>query len=996
MNPFSFGRYRSVLAFLIVPVAAAAATCSAGHLSGNYGTSPSGYGDRRTTEELLLTLKHARGYERQLAVDALSARSPLPQSAVPTLAECIKDRSPAIRAACASLLGNVAPLVPQQKTLLSDAMRDPREEVQWAAATALLQIEPQNGAAQNYVRTMAEDWKPNAADPLVEQRFAAPAVSDLVRPVLLARLKTSEPKVRHQIALHLGVDAVPDEISQALDDPDDQIRFRAALALTENRIPSEKAMKVLCESLHKSTDRLQVTILCQKIVGTKIRTKEVCAAFLAELGNQDPQVRASAADALGQLNAIDSVPDLLRARGDKASEVGRSAESAIAAMQWLPNDIVPTLMDEILDPNPQHSADWAVEAISKTQVDGDVVRRLISATLQESPLVRLRAVRAITDLAYHNEHADSPVPAVFNALNDKDPNVREAAVRALAKTAGNLPRAAAAFVDAATDPNPRVRAAAVYALATVAPLAERTRQTTIAALRDIDEIVSSAAANSLRDPALFELLQSADLRLRLIALRRLSPSWFDDPNMFRILNATLDDESQEMRAAAAEAIGRLGNFYLPDGADLASQKLARDRRYLTSQATPELVKLLKTFDTNCRLSAVRALGDFGPASDSLIFEVANLEHDPDPKVRAAAVAAIGQMIQPSNTSRINVFTRFLSDADASVREQALLQITLRATDDSAIEPVLKLMLDRDPLIRRYAAEVLGNASAQHREKIIPALDQALNDSDDDVRRAAEDGLGRYGWTAPEVVPLLVSKLKLPDAKLRSIALRTLKKVGLNADVAVPDIVAVFESSDPFSQNDSTASEAVDALVELETEPTSLLKLMLASEAASKHVGEVFKDTAKDVLPQLKANLKSKEARQQINAATAVSSFHEAQTTAVADLIAVLSACKNRQVCEAADAALQQMGEPGLEALAKLQADPDWAKAVVRYLQENYRVDADADWASTKICGLESPAREAVVRSLTAIVKTHKKDALAQKAREILHNSGFYYDEEQVR
>ena len=74
-------------------------------------------------------------------------------------------------------------------------------------------------------------------------------------------------------------------------------------------------------------------------------------------------------------------------------------------------------------------------------------------------------------------------------------------------------------------------------------------------------------------------------------------------------------------------------------------------------------------------------------------------------------------------------------------------------DPQAVPALIQALGDSDSAVRRAAAEALGKLGDP---QAIPALIQALGDSDRDVRRAAAEALGAIG--DPQAVPALIQAL----------------------------------------------------------------------------------------------------------------------------------------------------------------------------------------------------------------------------------------------
>ena len=90
-----------------------------------------------------------------------------------------------------------------------------------------------------------------------------------------------------------------------------------------------------------------------------------------------------------------------------------------------------------------------------------------------------------------------------------------------------------------------------------------------------------------------------------------------------------------------------------------------------------------------------------------------------------------------------------------------------------------------------AADALGRIGAP----AVPALMQALQSADVQVRVKAADVLGRMGPDANDAVPELIRLLDDPDERVRKTATRALGRIGPSAQSAVPALMrSLFQNS----------------------------------------------------------------------------------------------------------------------------------------------------------------------------------------------------------
>ncbi|WP_135807148.1 HEAT repeat domain-containing protein [Halorussus marinus] len=191
-----------------------------------------------------------------------------------------------------------------------------------------------------------------------------------------------------------------------------------------------------------------------------------------------------------------------------------------------------------------------------------------------------------------------------------------------------------------------------------------------------------------------------------------------------LVKAVEGDDSDGVRAAAIDAldqrhaverlIGALSDEEVPtDGAEWARAEALVD---LLSADQPEL-----------RMAAANALGRLGnrAGTKALIGRLG----DPDTRVRARAARAIGRIGDPRAVSALR---KALGDETVDVRREAADSLGRIGTEE-ALDALLDLLDDDSETVRRIAANSLGNFGSA---KPLDALVSLLSDDVEAVRRAA--------------------------------------------------------------------------------------------------------------------------------------------------------------------------------------------------------------------------------------------------------------------
>lgn len=229
----------------------------------------------------------------------------------------------------------------------------------------------------------------------------------------------------------------------------------------------------------------------------------------------------------------------------------------------------------------------------------------------------------------------------------------------------------------------------------------------------------------------------------------------DDRTMDALVHLVTEDEDDEVRAGAVDALDELGNDAVerllarkagvnPDGANWAA---VRAFARALSADVPEF-----------RMAAANALGRIG--DPDAVGPLVKRLGDPDPRVRERVCHALGRIGDPRPVGELE---GMLADDHGAVKAAAADALGAVATDP-ALAALLDLLEDENPSIRRVAASALGNASSA---KPVPRLAAALGDEHDAVRRAAVFSVIELLANAPteqshRVREVVVSELRQAD------------------------------------------------------------------------------------------------------------------------------------------------------------------------------------------------------------------------------------------
>jgi HEAT repeat protein len=242
------------------------------------------------------------------------------------------------------------------------------------------------------------------------------------------------------------------------------------------------------------------------------------------------------------------------------------------------------------------------------------------------------------------------------------------------------------------------------------------------------------------------------------------------------LVASLADPENEVRITSAEAIKTIVESAKKER-EAAKLKLVADLSLRT------LIDGLQDHDRYIRdsfLDTIASLEEEGKAASAAVRKA--LE-DNDPFVRVDAAFTLAK-IDKTDTKAITVLVEILGSqgkARAGPGANAIVK-----------HPPTPLSGPRQRGTREHAADTLGRLGARA-APAVPALIDALNDVDGDIRVAAAEALGRIG--AEPAIPALVEAIGERHEAVRVAAIEALERFGPAGKAAVPALIKCLKNAD---------------------------------------------------------------------------------------------------------------------------------------------------------------------------------------------------------
>jgi HEAT repeat protein len=383
---------------------------------------------------------------------------------------------------------------------------------------------------------------------------------------------------------------------------------------------------------------------------------------------------------------------------------------------------------------------------------------------------------------------------------------RVAAIVALGRFGPEAAQAVPDLIDALHSSDHRVRAHAAEAIALIGPAAKAAVPDLIEWLGTRDDpgngwVVYPDAQGGWR------ILQSRVMPI--VALGRIGP---ESRAAVPALILALRDGRAQVRREAIRSLGAIGPAASPAQGEIARimTESKDDRLSLAAAealgrigmaALPTLQELFRHQDPDIRVRAATALGAVGPAAAAVVPELLVALKASEDDLRAAAAAALGKV--------------------SSVKSARVV-----------IAAMIEAVKDESPLVRKAVAAALSKIGASD-NRVIPALLNLLNDSDDEVSAAVPAALAGVGTQA---LPAILALWANSDDDIRQ---------------RVASVLMVFASDEPISEDeteDHAHRRSVDSLAYL------LSALGARNERMRTGAGEVLQALGQQVLPHLVAGL----------------------------------------------------------------------------------------------------------------------------------------------
>ncbi|MEI6423585.1 MAG: HEAT repeat domain-containing protein, partial [Lentisphaerota bacterium] len=291
-----------------------------------------------------------------------------------------------------------------------------------------------------------------------------------------------------------------------------------------------------------------------------------------------------------------------------------------------------------------------------------------------------------------------------------------------------------------------------------------------------------------------------------------------------------------------------------------------------------------------------------------------------------------------------------------------------------IPDIMKMLTDNDSNARKGAAEALGNIG-NVTPAVAPNLIKTLEDVDGSVRKSAVEALGRIGSATPEVIPALISKVEDPDSNVRKSVAESLEK--LNAMTA--ELKIKYCMLDLGDDNGDVRKRAVDVLSKVDPvtpEVTAaIIKALEDKDYSVRKSSAEYLEKRGAMTAALKATRHIIDLKSGNNAVRirAAEALGNIGATTSEVIPALINALEDKDV---RDAAIEALGNIGASAKSAVPA-------LIKALADG---DSNVRMMSAEALGKIGPSAKSAVPTLIKVLKD-SDSAVREKAADALKKIG---------
>jgi HEAT repeat protein len=665
----------------------------------------------------------------------------------------------------------------------------------------------------------------------------------------LADLKNDDILVREEAVEVLGgagsaaKEAVP-ALERLLKDEPITLRMRAGLALFHITGRTEQAAAALIEALREETGPQTRAQLITTLLQLGQGAKDAAPFVLDAVDHEDPLLRSQALVYFSQLGGA-TLPAVIERLGDKELRRRRQAATIVARLGTVLGGHAAAVEKHLADEDRKVRAGCARALWMTGNTSRAVVDALAETVRAGNAEERRELMDSLMSVAIDKARLDAARPVFDAALKSSDLVIRLRAAGLMCSAEPDPEKLLPIFMEGLKSPNRNHWGPAAQGISklgakgapAVALLVERTRSQQYGIIWEFGEAFMHIGA-----PAVGPLVEA------------LENAKENDPHLYALGNY----------------LTRMGNVAAPKMLPLLEHKNPRVRSTacqvlgsapeMAAKSASKLAERLKDEDHSVRIAALNAFSNLGPAANSAVPAILELNKTLTGWQRVQCLNALERI--GAGREALPTALDGLKETEPAVRGAALSLL-------SAIDPRHPgLMEEAEKLLKLPAARHnvlnmvtrLGPAAA----KLAPALIELLRTERNlPMRQQLVPPLGRIGPAAKAAAPLLVELLKEPDQYLRQVTLTALQNIGgADPKTLVPALLPLLRDRqttfyhpqvmDLLGKQGPAAAEAVPALLEELKRPE--VQMQPAAAAALARID--LERARKDGIPLLEKGLAS--------------------------------------------------------------------------------------------------------------------------------------------
>jgi HEAT repeat protein len=488
--------------------------------------------------------------------------------AVPALVALLQDRDEAVRDAAAEAVGRIGHLPEEAAETLREGLASPDNVVRARTAEALGAIgAPAEGAATALVKAVADRNDVVRAKAVEALGRIGEAAADVAVRSLKRALRDSDNWVSALAAEALGQmgeaadEAVP-ALVRSLRHLNPLVRANAAEALGKMGAAAGDSRVALEKACGDEDGRVRAEAYrALGALASSVRIAE--QTLLVGLQDSDPLVRAATVEALGRagLSCDEAIAEVVRMLQDSSDQVKVQATQVLPVLAGPTPEVIDTLCRCLEQDDSAWVQMQAAQALGKLGPPAAAAgAALLRSALTGPEEVRDQAMRAIARI----QPPETP-QAFLAGLRDASSDIRKVASGGWIKAPAIPDEVVPALVEALRDPETQVRANAAMALSRLESIPPEAVSLLATCAADPSDTVRLNAVMALQgasegtaDSVFQQLLEDANVRVRLLAAGGLLSGNRDDPQAGAVVAEALSDSNPRVRKAALELMESLG------------------------------------------------------------------------------------------------------------------------------------------------------------------------------------------------------------------------------------------------------------------------------------------------------------------------------------------------------------------------------------------------------------------------------------------------------